>query len=892
MIRTWQKAILNTIIAVVLLLLAALASGMLAGIIFGDRIRELAIKELNKRLTTEVLVNGSIDFSVFSNFPDASVIFNDVVLRDALTGKTDLLACKRISLLFDVWDLFGSSVTIKEVIVENGVLNLSIDKSGKRNFDIFKSSEQGSSPDFSLRINQARLSNLLISYQDESSGQSYLFETNTTALSGDFSARNFLLTLESDFINRKFIAGKTDYLPGVPVKLSSTLQVDLSENHYTIREAIINLADNRMNLSGNVLTTTDGNQLDLKFNASQLKIEELTALLPEAYASYAKHFRSSGTIWFEGTIQGLVSATSDPQIALRFAVEDGMISHDSMKEPFQSVNLKGSFTNGPAHALHSAVLEMSSFNASFDSHAIQGMILLRNFEKPFIDLKLDGTISLAKIQPLFPAGYIQALTGSVVFNRFFFKGPLLPIMQRVAMSSLEAGGSFMLKEVSVMTEYTHYENLNGQFDILNNKALINNLSFTSNESDLSVTGSVINFIPYFIHALADTLPNREKIGLDIQISSNSLSWTDLVGNMEQKTSEREKSSGEYYSIPSLFYTVSGSVSGKIDRFSYEKFMATDVHGKILFLGNTIYFNDFGLSAEKGSVTANGKLDISNMKRNKLELTAKLEKMDITQLFYEFDNFGQSSLTDKHLKGELNTDLALQATWDERKFNKSKLYAIAEVSIDQGELNNFEPMMALAKFVKISELKNIRFSRLQNQVEIKNEKIFIPQMMIFTNALNLQLSGSHSFENIIDYKIQLNLLKLLTSKFEKTSAVAAETDKTTEGFLNLYLTMTGPADNPLIRYDKNAVKQKIASDLKNEKNELKKVLEQEFYEQKQDQEQIKDWKAPEKIEYMEFEQDTLELYGEEDAPASLTRENQQKELDNFKNIFKPKNPAPR
>ena len=202
------------------------------------------------------------------------------------------------------------------------------------------------------------------------------------------------------------------------------------------------------------------------------------------------------------------------------------------------------------------------------------------------------------------------------------------------------------------------------------------------------------------------------------------------------------------------------------------------------------------------------------------------------------------------------------------------------------------MMALAKFVKISELKNIRFSKLQNQVEIKNQKIYIPQMKILTNALNLQLQGSHSFENIIDYKIQLNLLKLLTSKFEKSTDDLAEADKTTEGFLNLYLTMTGPADNPIIKYDKSAVKEKIASDLKKEKNELKKVLEQEFYEQEKDQQQIKDWKAPKEIEYMEFEEDTLPSSEETDEVPTVTKENQQKELDNFKKIFKPKDPAPK
>lgn len=201
------------------------------------------------------------------------------------------------------------------------------------------------------------------------------------------------------------------------------------------------------------------------------------------------------------------------------------------------------------------------------------------------------------------------------------------------------------------------------------------------------------------------------------------------------------------------------------------------------------------------------------------------------------------------------------------------------------------MLALARFVKMSELKNIRFSKLQNQLEIRNQKIYIPQMQIFTNALNLQLSGTHSFENIIDYKIQLNLLKLLTAKFEKSSGSTVQFDKSTEGFLNLYLTMTGPADSPLIRYDKKAVKEKIAGDLKQEKNELKAVLKKEFDQQAQDQQQIKDWQPGEQIQYMEFDEDSIQQE-EQDNKPTITKQDQQKELENFKQLFKPKDPAPK
>ena len=55
--------------------------------------------------------------------------------------------------------------------------------------------------------------------------------------------------------------------------------------------------------------------------------------------------------------------------------------------------------------------------------------------------------------------------------------------------------------------------------------------------------------------------------------------------------------------------------------------------------------------------------------------------------------------------------------------------------------------------------------------------------------------------------------------------SAEEDQ--KGGLNLYLTMKGTVDEPIIKYDKLSVKEKIKEDLKEEKKELKEILKDEF-----------------------------------------------------------------
>lgn len=884
--RKLMKA--TVVMAVALLLL--LATGMLIGVVFGDKIKQLAINELNKRLATEVAVNGSIDFSVLSNFPSASITFHEVTLKESLPAKEDLLRCDKISLLFNIWDIFKGEYSMKKVIVANGFLHLLITEDGISNYNIFKAAGAAATNDFSIKVEEAILTNILFQYDDNRSNRHFVFDISQSALSGDFTSAEFLLSIQSDFISQHCNIDNIDYLPNRKIGINAVLHVDLASGSYLINETSVEIESNLFVLSGKITNHTEGNETDLNFSGSQLKLEELATLLPEKYAAYIAHFKSAGTIRMEGKIKGLVSDQTEPHVEITFGVSEGIFSHDKMKEPIRHVNLEGAFSNGASNSMATSTFRLYNLSASFDANIVKGMVLVQNFNDPYLEMNLDGEVNLELIKPMFPSAYINELKGALTFRQFYFKGAVKELTHTKQMENLDAGGSFTLADVKIATNKTTYDQLLGNFDIRNNQIIINQLSFHAQESDLSFTGSINNFIPYLLGSLNDSLQHNHKIGLDIRLTSRSLSWFDLVGESVHASRPAEPAP-DNYAIPSLFYLLTGSVSGKIEKFQYDRFNAEDVHGKILFLGNTIYFNDFGMNAEKGSVVANGKLDIANMKRNRLEMTASLDKLDITQLFYEFNNFGQTTLTDKNLKGLITSSLALEATWDERIFNKSKLYAIADVTVDNGELNNFDPMLALAKFVKLSELKNIRFSKLQNQVEIRNQKIFIPQMQIFTNALNLQLSGTHSFENIIDYKIQLNLLKLLTSKFEKSSGSNAQFDKSTEGFLNLYLTMTGPADSPLIRYDKKAVKEKIAEDLKQEKNELKAVLRKEFDQQAQDQQQIKDWQPGEKIQFMEFDEDSVQEEEEENKPT-LTKQEQQKELENFKQLFKPKDPAPK
>lgn len=97
-------------------------------------------------------------------------------------------------------------------------------------------------------------------------------------------------------------------------------------------------------------------------------------------------------------------------------------------------------------------------------------------------------------------------------------------------------------------------------------------------------------------------------------------------------------------------------------------------------------------------------------------------------------------------------------------------------------------------------------------------------------MNIDLWGKHTFKNEIDYHIQLLLSELLANKKRANKQLDEEMEvmeNDPENRRSVFIVMTGTVDNPIIKYDRKGLKQKIGEDIKAEKQTLKQILKEEF-----------------------------------------------------------------
>ncbi|MGB4974804.1 MAG: AsmA-like C-terminal region-containing protein, partial [Cyclobacteriaceae bacterium] len=118
------------------------------------------------------------------------------------------------------------------------------------------------------------------------------------------------------------------------------------------------------------------------------------------------------------------------------------------------------------------------------------------------------------------------------------------------------------------------------------------------------------------------------------------------------------------------------------------------------------------------------------------------------------------------------------------------------------------------------LNRLRFADLKNDIHIENKIVYIPQMEVSSNVTTIQISGTHTFDQRIDYRVIAPLRS--KKKIDPDEAFGA-IEETNTGSTKIFLKIVGTTDNYSVIYDKEAVKKKIVSDLKKEVVELKEAF---------------------------------------------------------------------
>ena len=140
------------------------------------------------------------------------------------------------------------------------------------------------------------------------------------------------------------------------------------------------------------------------------------------------------------------------------------------------------------------------------------------------------------------------------------------------------------------------------------------------------------------------------------------------------------------------------------------------------------------------------------------MNSRIKNVNVQNLFYAFDNFGQDAILDKNLRGTFNGNASIYGPMlPNGKIFPRSLIGKVTFDIRKGSLINFEPMYKIGNFAFPNrDFSNITFMNLKNTLAISKDKVTIPPMEIRSSVLNIFLSGVYSFGKGTDIRLRIPL----------------------------------------------------------------------------------------------------------------------------------------
>jgi hypothetical protein len=828
-LKTVKKILLYVAITVGVLLI----SFVLSVFLFKEKILRQFIAEANKSLNTPVKI-GKMDVSAFEAFPQLSIVLTDVYVEDSHPGEYPLLTAKIISFQLSPIEVWQGNYTIKGIQISNSETNLKINASGQSNFNILKEDpEKKDRPAGKLKfaLKDVGLKNTKVRYLDIKARQDLVFESRQ--LKASIESDNHLYAIEAagELKSVLSINGKS-YLAGKSFNIDSHLAYDDEKRSFTINPSSLKLKDAAFTVEGNYQWKTK-NYIDLKMDGENTDLQTLLSLFPETLIKDLAKYKSDGETYFTSALKGEISKTKNPSLSITFGFNNATIFHPDYRSKITNAVLEGSFASSNVTDLSAAVLILKNIKGEFNGEPFTANFNVHDFEAPEVQGDFKGKIEANALLGFYPIKDIRDISGTINAD-ISFEGKIELLKKKATAQRFSTQGTVDLLDINLTygSDHVPLANLNGNLQFNNNDLALSNVSGKLGKSDFVLNGFFKNIITFILF-------ENQPIGIEADLKSNYLSVDELFAIGFGKPSEGERQQYEFNISPNINLNFNCDVTA----LQYKRFHAEFLKGDLLVKNQMAVSRNISFRSMGGNATFSGIVDAKNKKAIDVVSTFKLDGIHIDSVFYVFENFDQNFIEDKHLKGRAFADVTLEMTLNQNlNLFQETLVGDISATIKNGELNNFEPLKKLRKFLDDESLDRLRFADLKNDIHIENKTVYIPQMEIRSNVTSLKISGTHTFDQHIDYHIVTPLRKRKANDPELLEAI-----EETSGQTNLLLKITGTTDNYKVSYDTKAVRKKIVSDLKNEAKELKEAFQNKGTKKKKEVELEKDdyfdWDIP-------------------------------------------------
>jgi len=751
-----MRFLINGILIILLLLLLFFTAVFFMVELREDKMVDLLRHQVKENLKTTVELSR-IDVNLIKKFPRVTVNLEEVTVYSGVgfnktgfgTNADTLAYLQQLGLELNIVQLLQGKYQVDAITLKNGKLNLFYDNKGKNNYQVWQSTNPDSitpTGQFALNIKNIQHQNVTVHYHNQNKKVHAITDIRAGKTRLAVNPKAMIIEPRATLKLQRFKAKETTLKQ--PLSFSVNGKLVQSGKNIEIQSANLQIAENiKVEINGNINPESSEN-IEILFKGRDIPLSQIwhtsTPYFPETSYKITK-----GKANIDGQFVNYQAASAANKFSLLYAFKDAEVQMPESKiEAIAVPHINGTFRWENRHTGSKSILEVDSAYLQYNqnnSATVNGSI---NTGKD-IGVKANLTYNLNhELFSRFTSNTID-IEKAKVHGKLHWQHnwPLNDTLQTVdVIRGIKSGQTHVtdaiikIQDRQINTGFTLTTAKNWQID----SAFV-----TAGSNTISWAGT--------LYQPVDILHGPKRLNAQINAHTKNLDLKNFVGfitatNVNTKPDNTKP----------LQYAV--NLMAGIDHLHYQKVEASDATLEATITNGQVNIKNINGILCGGKLSGEGNL-INKKDGYALSCKASFNKIDINQLFYQFNNFKQSFITDTNIYGQLTGNAVYVSSFDST-FNLMlpSLDVVSNIIINQGKLVNFEPLYSLSNFIKIKELEHISFARLENNIVIRNEYVYIPQMRINSSALSMGVDGKHGFNNQFDYYFQVNLEEILAHKF--------------------------------------------------------------------------------------------------------------------------------
>ena len=359
-------------------------------------------KVVNEQVNAQVSFDEDVSVGLIRSFPNLSIKINNiqVIGKDSFAGDT-LAYIPQLSVTLDLLSAIGNGpIELRKIKMENPKIFLQTLKSGRANWDIFKTDTtqkvvvDTTGKGLKLSLQSFTIENGLLDYNDRSLG----FHTRLRGLdhqsSGDFTQEEFTLNTHTEAEAMTLEYGGMAWLQEIKTNIDAELGMNIKQMKFSFKEAKARLNELDIQSDGFVDMNDDDIEMDISFKALQNNFKNFLSIVPGMYNKDFEKIDATGKVAIQGSMKGKMTEVKMPKTQIFLQVFDGSFHYEDMPESVDNIQVEFVFLN-PDGIPDNSIINLKKLQLTMAGSAFSANCLLKTpISKPYIDDQGKGKLDL------------------------------------------------------------------------------------------------------------------------------------------------------------------------------------------------------------------------------------------------------------------------------------------------------------------------------------------------------------------------------------------------------------------------------------------------------------------------------------------------------------------